>query len=70
FWPNRDAWPATRTAVHAKFREYLGAFSADRRRETKETVRENLGRTVAQLTPVSRDRWNEFVDQVVDACPS
>ncbi|MEN2712709.1 ATP-binding protein [Sphingomonas sp. NPDC092331] len=70
FWPNRDAWPATRTAVHAKIREYLGAFSADRRRETKETVRENLGRTVAQLTPVSRDRWNEFVDQVVDACPS
>ena len=70
FWPNRDAWPATRAAVHAQIREHLSAFNADRRRETKETVRENLGRTVAQLTPVSRDRWNEFVDQVVDACPS
>jgi hypothetical protein len=33
-------------------------------------VRENLGRTVAQLTPVSRDRWNGFVDRVVDTCPS
>ena len=70
FWPNGDAWPATRAAVHAKIREYLGAFSADRRREIKDTVRENLGRTVAQLTPVSRDRWNEFVDKVVDTCPS
>lgn len=70
FWPNRDAWPATRAAVHAKIREHLSSFSADRRRETKEAVRENLSRTVAQLTPVSRDRWNEFVDQVVDACPS
>lgn len=70
FWPGRDAWPATREAVHAKIREYLSAFSADRRRETKETVRDNLSRTVAQLTPVSRDRWNEFVDQVVDSCPS
>jgi hypothetical protein len=70
FLPNSEAWPATRSAVHAKIREYLGEFSAERRRETKETVRENLGRTVAQLTPVSRDRWNEFVDQVVDSCPS
>lgn len=70
FWPDRHAWPATRAAVHAKIREHLSAFSADRRRETKETVRENLGRTVAKLAPVSRDRWNEFVDQIVDACPS
>lgn len=70
FWPNREAWPAAQSAVHAKIRDYLGEFSADRRRETKETVRENLGRTVAQLTPVSRDRWNEFVDRVVDTCPS
>lgn len=70
FWPTSEAWPATQAAVHAKIREYLGEFSAERRRETKETVRENLGRTVAQLTPVSRDRWNEFVDQVVDTCPS
>src|SRR5690606_2315748 len=45
-------------------------FSADRRRETKDAVRENLGTTVAKLPPISRDRWNEFVDRVVDTCPS
>lgn len=70
FWPNRDAWPATRAAVHAKIREHLSEFTADRRRETKETVRQNLGRTIAKLTPVSRDRWNEFVNRIVDTCPS
>lgn len=70
FWPKRDAWPATRTAVHAKIDEYLRAFSADRRRETKEAVRETLSGTVAQLPPISRDRWNDFVDRVVDTCPS
>ena len=70
FWPNSGAWSATRAEVHAKIREYLGAFSADRQREIKDTVRENLGRTVAQLAPVSRDRWNEFVEKVVDTCPS
>lgn len=70
FWPNSEAWPVTRALVHAQIREHLSAFSADRRRETKEAVRQNLGRTVAQLAPVSRDRWNDFVDQVVDTCPS
>jgi hypothetical protein len=70
FWPNRDAWPATQSAVHAEIRKHLNELSADRRRETKEAVRESLGRTVAKLPPVSRDRWNEFVDRVVDTCPS
>ena len=70
FLSDREAWPATRIAVHAKIREHLSAFSADRRRETKNAVRENLGPTVAMLMPVSRDRWNEFVEQVVDNCPS
>ena len=70
FWPDREAWPATQSAVHAKVREYLDEIGADRRRETKETVRENLGSTVSKLPPVSRDRWNEFVDRVVDTCPS
>jgi hypothetical protein len=26
--------------------------------------------TVAKLPPLSRDRWNDFVDRVVDTCPS
>lgn len=67
---SNEAWPTTQAAVHTKIREYLGAVSADRRRETKETVRETFGRAVAQLSPISRDRWNDFVTQVVDTCPS
>lgn len=70
FSSNSEVWTATQSAVHAKIREYLSEFTADRRRETKETVRENLGYTVAKLTPISRDRWNEFVDRIVDTCPS
>lgn len=70
FWPNNAGWRTTQAAVHAKIREYLNEANADRRRDAKETVRENLGATVSKLPPVSRDRWNEFVDQVVDTCPS
>lgn len=70
FWPNNAGWRTTQAAVHAKIREYLNEANADRRRDAKETVRENLGATVSKLPPVSRDRWNAFVDQVVDTCPS
>ncbi|MBX5180314.1 ATP-binding protein [Rhizobium lentis] len=64
------AWQATRDAVHSRIKEYLSTFSADRRREAKETVKETLVRTVRQLPPVGRERWNQFVDEVIDNCPS
>jgi hypothetical protein len=70
FSPNDDAWHATRTAVHARIRDYLREVSADRRRETKEAVRETFGQVVAKLPPVSRDLWNDFVDTVIDTCPT
>jgi hypothetical protein len=70
FDPASAAWKATREAVHAKIREFLAGVSAERRREAKETIRENLSGAVARLAPASRDRWNDFVDAVVDTCPS
>ncbi|WP_035201413.1 ATP-binding protein [Agrobacterium tumefaciens] len=70
FISGNPVWQATRDAVHSQIRKYLSAFSADRRREAKETVKENLVKTVRQLPPVGRERWNQFVDQVIDSCPS
>ena len=70
FLPNDPAWEATRPAVHAQIKEYLSTFSADRRREAKHTVREHLVKTVRLLPPVGRERWSQFVDEVIDNCPS
>lgn len=70
FTNNHPAWEATRPLVHAKIKEYLSSFSAERRREAKETIRRSLVRAVQKLPPVGRDRWNQFVDEVVDTCPS
>lgn len=70
FEPNSPAWQAVRANVHAKIRELLSGFSARRRSETKAAVKMNLGRTVTKLPPAGRDRWNQFVDAVVDSCPS
>jgi hypothetical protein len=70
FATDHSAWAATRPLVHAKIREYLSNFSAERRREAKASVRENHVRTVQKLPPLGRDRWNKFVDDVIDTCPS
>ena len=70
FAPESGAWRAAKTAVHAAIQDFMGTFTAERRREAKERVRENLNETVSQLSPAGRDRWNEFVDEVIDSCPS
>jgi hypothetical protein len=70
FAQDSEAWRATRTAVHDAIDRLLATFTAERRREAKKSVREKLGQTVSLLPPVGRDRRGEFVDQVVDSCPS
>jgi hypothetical protein len=70
FDPRSEAWIATQESVHGAVREFLTTTMAERRREAKEAIKENLGGTVARLAPASRDRWNEFVDVVIDTCPS
>jgi len=70
FAADHPVWVATQPLVHAQIKEYLSSFSVERRREAKETIRTNLVRAVQKLPPVGRDRWNQFVDEVVDTCPS
>lgn len=70
FNPRSETWQATRDTVHAAIHEYLSTLSAEKRRTAKDSVRENLGATVIQLPPLGRDRWNSFVDTVIDTCPS
>lgn len=63
-------WIATRDAVHSKIREHLSIFTAERRQEAKHFVREQLNTTVVRLAPVGRERWGQFVDEVIDTCPT
>ncbi|NBB66048.1 ATP-binding protein [Pseudomonas sp. ODNR1LW] len=70
FDPQNRPWLTTRDAVHGKIGEFLACVTEDRRREAKDSVREAVGATVAKLAPISRDLWNDFVDTVIDTCPS
>lgn len=70
FISDDSAWLAARPLVHAKIQEYLAVFTAERRREAKQAVRDQLVNTVGKLPPVGRERWGQFVDEVIDTCPS
>jgi len=70
FVANSDKWQATREAVHSKIRELLSAHSAERRKDLKAAVKDSLAGPVRHLAPLGRERWNLFVDQVVDSCPT
>jgi hypothetical protein len=69
FNPSSEAWQATRVAVHTAIKSFLSTFTAGRRSEAKATIRQSLVREVSRLPPEGRERWNEFVDKVVDDCP-
>ncbi|KGJ10065.1 hypothetical protein IT40_13960 [Paracoccus versutus] len=70
FIVNHPAWTETKPLVHAKIKEYLSSFTAERRREAKASIRESNVATVRRLPPIGRERWNQFVDEVIDACPT
>lgn len=69
FQPTNEIWKKTQVAVQDKIREEIAAFNSERRSETKEAVRERYASTVVRIAPIARERWNSFVDQVIDTCP-
>ncbi|MCK6443321.1 ATP-binding protein [Elstera cyanobacteriorum] len=69
FEPSNPAWQKTQIAVQDKIREEIAEFHSERRRDAKDSVREHYASTIIQIAPSGRERWNSFVDQVVDTCP-
>jgi hypothetical protein len=70
FEPGNAAWLSAKEAVHASINDFLSSFSASKRRETKDTVKDAFAEKMEKVAPAGRERWNQFVDEVVDNCPS
>lgn len=70
FDPRNNAWKEARDAVYAAIQEHLSELTAERREETKANVQQRLALVVRQMPPAGRDRWNQFVEKVVDTCPT
>lgn len=70
FRPTSEPWRAARSAVHKAVLEFLATSGAAAREETKEAIRERYADAVTKMPPSGRARWADFVDQVVEKCPT
>lgn len=50
-------------------KDVIALQARERRSEDKAKVRQRHADAVRDLPPVSRERWDEFVDKVIDTCP-
>ncbi|MBH9577069.1 ATP-binding protein [Inhella proteolytica] len=67
--PN-DAWLKTREVVQDRIRQIIFEGGKAERESRRGAVIERIGNTVNTLSPVSKDRVESFVNEVVDLCPN
>ena len=59
-----------RESVLPALRQRLLGLAKDRREETTGELRRSNRETLRQMTPLSRQKWNEFVVKAQEECPS
>lgn len=64
------AWTKTRAAVQDHICKIIDSLGQEERASTKASVRQKVGNTINTLSLVSKERVTEFVDEVVENCPS
>jgi Histidine kinase-, DNA gyrase B-, and HSP90-like ATPase len=70
FKEGNDAWEKTREAVQDRISQILSDSSKAERDDRRSAVIERIGNTINTLSPVSKDRVESFVNEVVDTCPN
>lgn len=70
FKEENEAWNKTREAVQDRVRQIIFDASKAERDSRRSAVIEKIGTTMNTLSPVSKDRVQSFVNEVVDTCPN
>ncbi|MFG0233567.1 ATP-binding protein [Achromobacter sp. 413638] len=70
FKDKNEAWVKTREAVQDCIRQIIFDSSKAERESRRSAVIEKIGTTMNTLSPVSKDRVESFVNEVVDTCPN
>lgn len=70
FKEENQAWEKTREAVQDRVRQIIFDASKAERDTRRSAVIEKIGTTMNTLSPVSKDRVESFVNEVVDTCPN
>ncbi len=70
FNENNKTWQAVRPVVQDKIKETISESSKAERDAKRQTVFEKIGGAVNTLPPLSKDRVETFVNEVIDNCPT
>ncbi|MDP2699693.1 ATP-binding protein [Thalassospira sp.] len=70
FIEDNQAWQAARAIAQNKIKEIIDGVNLSERDVRKRSVIKKIGSGIDRLPPLSKDRVSNFVDQVVDQCPS
>lgn len=70
FHEDSEAWKRTRETVQDRIRQTIFDSGRTEREAKRSAVIERIGTTVNALSPVSKDRVETFVNEVVDTCPN
>ncbi|WP_279211875.1 ATP-binding protein [Delftia acidovorans] len=70
FKEENEAWTKTREAVQDRIRQIIFDSNKVEREGRRSAVIERIGTTMNTLSPVSKDRVESFVNEVVDTCPN
>lgn len=70
FKDESDVWGKTRAAVQDRICQIIDNTSKEERANTKAAVKEKVGNSINKLSPISKERVTNFVDEVVDTCPN
>ncbi|AIY39893.1 hypothetical protein LT85_0733 [Collimonas arenae] len=70
FHEDSEAWTKSCEAVQDRIRQIIFESSKTEREAKRSAVIERIGSTVNTLSPVSKDRIETFVNEVVDTCPN
>jgi len=70
FRGNDSTWKAVYEAVQNEIRSLIDGINVERRDARKAQVRQHHREATQKMTPLAREVWNSFVEQVVDKCPT
>jgi hypothetical protein len=70
FKDESEVWAKTRAAAQEVICQIIDNTSKEERANTKAAVKEKVGTTINKLSPISKERVTNFVDEVVDTCPN
>ncbi|MGO7152481.1 ATP-binding protein [Rhizobium leguminosarum] len=70
FKDDNKAWQVTRGVVQDRIRQIIHTIGQEERERTKSAVIEKHGNSINRLSPVSKERVSNFIDEIVEKCPN